>query len=64
MYLQNTNGLYGLRCLGFDGRIDSTKSFVDKEGYSQLQFVEEDHYAIVSYPRNVYVDHVAPQTSH
>ena len=29
----------------------------------QLEFVKEDHYVIVGYPGNNYVDHVAPQTS-
>ena len=52
----------GLSCLGFDGRIDVTRSILDKESYTKLEFIKEDYYVIVSYPGNVYVDHVAPQT--
>ena len=54
--------LSGLSCLGFDGRIDITRSLLDKESYTKLEFIKEDHYVIVSYPGNVYMHHVAPQT--
>ena len=59
---EHATALSGLSCLGFDGRIDITRSILDKESYTQLEFFKEDHYVIVSYPGNVYVDHVAPQT--
>ena len=49
-----------MSCLGFNGRIDITRSIRDKESYTQLEFIKENHY--VSYPGNVYVDYVAPQT--
>ena len=52
----------GLSCSRFDGRIDITRSILDKESYTQLEYIKEDHYVIVSYPGNVYVDHVAFQT--
>ena len=58
---EHATALSGLSCLGFDGKID-TRSILDKESYTQLEFIKEDHYIIASYPGNVYVDHVAPQT--
>ena len=51
-----------MSCLGFDGRIDINRSTLDKESYIQLEFIKEYHYVIVSYPGNVYMNHVAPQT--
>ena len=33
---EHDNALSGLRCLGFDGRVDITRSFVNKEGYKHL----------------------------
>ena len=48
---QHTTALSGLSCLGFDGRIDITRSILDKKSYTQLElleFLKEDHYVIVS----------------
>ena len=59
---KHTSGLSSLRCVGLNGRIDITGSLIDEEDYTYLKFVKDDHYVIVSYPENVYVDHVAPQT--
>ena len=59
---EHATALSSLSCLGFDGRIDITRSILDKESYTQLEFMKKDHYVIVSYPGNIYVDHVAPQT--
>ena len=60
---EHTSSLSGLSCLEFNGRIDTNRSLIDKEGYTQLEFVKEDHYVIVSHPENVYVDHVSSLTS-
>ena len=51
----------GLRCVGFDGRIDINRFLVDKEGYILLEFVKKGHYLIVSYLRNICINHVASQ---
>ena len=59
---EHATALSGLSCLGFDGRIDITRSILDKESYTQLEFIKEDYYVIVSYPGNVCVDHIVPQT--
>ena len=59
---EHATALSGLSCLGFDGRTDITRSILVKESYTQLEFIKKDHYVIVSYSGNVYVDHVAPQT--
>ena len=45
-----------LVCLGFHGKIDDT--FVTTGGSQRLQ--KEDHYVLISYPGDEYVDHVAP----
>ena len=48
-----------LVCVGFDGRIDETRLFGPDGG--QLT-KKEDHYAIIAYPSEQYVDHIAPQS--
>ena len=53
--MEHTNGLSGLRCLGIDERSDTTRFLIDKEGYTQIEFENKDHYVIVSYSGNVYV---------
>lgn len=48
-----------LLCIGFDGKQDST--FVEISGLRRC--IKEEHYVIISFPNNNYIDHVVPQTS-
>ena len=48
-----------LNCIGFDGKIDETRLYM--AGKVQ-RLRKEDHYIIVAYPEEEYVDHVAPQS--
>ena len=54
--------MFALGCARFEGRIGTTRFLVDKKDCTQLKVVK-DHYVIVSYSRNVYVDHVASHTA-
>ena len=47
-----------IACLGFDGKIDNT--LVTSVCSQRTQ--KEDHYVLVSYPGDNYVDHVAPNS--
>ena len=51
--------LSGLKCIGFDGRIDETRLL---DIGRVVRTKKEDHYVIIGYPGQNYVDHVAPQT--
>ena len=46
-------------CLGFDGKQDLTLTQTCRYRRS----VKEEHYSIVSFPGNTYIDHVVPETS-
>lgn len=48
-----------LTCIGFDGKQDITLV----KGSSCRRSITEEHYAIVSFPGNIYIDHVMPATS-
>lgn len=48
-----------LLCIGFDGRIDETRLW-KVGGVPRTE--KEDHYVIVSFPGEHYIDHVAPQS--
>lgn len=48
-----------IKCIGFDGRIDQTR-LLDAGRVARTK--KEDHYVIVAYPGENYIDHVAPQT--
>jgi hypothetical protein len=45
-------------CIGFDGKQDVT--FVGKSGVRRR--IKEEHYVILSFPNNYYIDHVVPET--
>ena len=50
-----------LRCIGFEGRIDETRLSTKLDDETPKQEIKkEDHYVLVSYPGDVYVEHVAP----
>jgi hypothetical protein len=51
--------LQRLLCIGFDGRIDETRVL---KGDSVARTRKEDHYVIVAFPQQQYVDHVSPQS--
>jgi len=51
--------LINLKCIGFDGRIDQTR-LLDVDRVTRTK--KEDHYVIVAYPGESYIDHVAPKT--
>lgn len=53
--VDNTN----LKCIGFDGKQDTT---VIQESNRRIS-VKQEHYVVVSFPGNVYIDHAVPQTS-
>lgn len=55
----HTARLKKLKCIGFDGKIDDTRLY--KSGMVQ-RVGKEDHYIIVAYPEEEYVEHVAPQS--
>ena len=48
-----------LICIGFDGKQDIT--LTQTAGIRRK--VKEEHYAIISYPENKYLDHVMPESS-
>lgn len=48
-----------LKCIGFDGKKDDT---LVAERH-QLKNIKQEHYVVLSYPGNIYIDHVVPQTS-
>ena len=48
-----------LICIGFDGKQDLT--FVEISGVRRS--IKEEHYVIVSFPNNNYIDHVVPETA-
>ena len=48
-----------LVCIGFDGKQDMT--LVEKTNLRRN--VKEEHYVLISYPENKYVDHVVPESS-
>ena len=48
-----------LCCIGFDGKQDVT--LVKRFGCRRSK--KEEHYSIVSYPGNIYIDHVVPESS-
>lgn len=47
-----------LICIGFDGKQDLT--FAEMSGVRRS--IKEEHYVIVSFPNNNYIDHVVPET--
>jgi hypothetical protein len=54
-----TKTLTHLLSIGFDGRIDETR-LLDEEDHHKTK--KEDHYVVVAYPGELYVDHAAPQS--
>ena len=48
-----------LKCVGFDGKIDDTRLYKTR---NVQRLSKEDHYVIVTYPEEEYVEHVAPQS--
>ena len=55
----HTEANKNLKCIGFDGKQDETL-IKDKK---KLKHVKQEHYVVLSYPGNIYIDHVVPQTS-
>lgn len=46
----------GIACLGFDGKIDVTLA----RAGSTCRKIKEEHYVLVSFPNQSYVEHVVP----
>jgi len=55
----HTEASKNLKCIGFDGKQDDT---LIREAH-KLRREKQEHYVIVSYPGDIYIDHVVPQTS-
>ena len=47
-----------LRCIGFDGKQDTT---LVQKGHKRVT-AKQEHYVVVSFPGNIYIDHVVPDT--
>lgn len=56
---KHSQALQRLLCIGFDGRIDDTR-LLEAERVPRTK--REDHYVVVAFPQEQYVDHVAPQS--
>jgi hypothetical protein len=56
---EHSQSLQRLSCIGFDGRIDETR-LLEAERVARKR--KEDHYVVVAFPQEQYVDHVAPQS--
>jgi hypothetical protein len=56
---QHSQTLQRLLCIGFDGRRDETRVL---EGDKVTRTRKEDHYVVVAFPQQQYVDHVSPQS--
>ena len=48
-----------LCCIGFDGKQDVTLV----ESFGCRRSKKEEHYSIVSYPGNIYIDHIVHESS-
>ena len=52
--------VHGLICIGFDGRIDDTK-VVETNNVRRTR--KQDHYVVISFSDDQYIDHVSPQSA-
>lgn len=57
-----TRTLTNLISIGFDGRIDQTRLLEGEGQHSVHKIKKEDHYVVVAYPGELYVDHASPQS--
>ena len=59
---EHSKTLQQLLCIGFDGRINETRHVHNVQAGRVAITKRQDHYVIVAFPQEQYVDHVAPQS--